>query len=43
MMIEWWNKEGHFNVQEDKKESKHHVIEFFPFPGGIPKDRDKKV
>lgn len=42
MMIEWWSKEGHRSVQEEKRESKYYGNEFFPSLGGIPKVRIKK-
>lgn len=38
MMIEWRSKEAHHSMQEEKEESKYYGNEFFPFPGGSPKD-----
>lgn len=42
MMIEWWRKEGHHSLQEEKNESKYYGNEFLPFPGGTPKVRNKE-
>lgn len=37
MMTEWWSEEGHYDVQEDKKESKYHANELLFLKIGINK------